>query len=200
MRFSAGCKNGLCATSEFLVLLLAGWLTLLGVSGGCARATFDIVDPPQFARHVSDDSDAVVEMNPLTYRFRAVEDHLVVRVYNPGDEAIAVLGPESYVVDPQGQSHALASQTIPPGAFVKLILPPLPPDRTPSGPSLSFEVSSGGLAMDDPRPQLERPGGGGIAVDTWSWPGDGTVKLNFRYRRGSAEPFTQTFSIRRRKT
>ncbi len=200
MIFPAGRENRLRATSEFLIGLAIASLTLLGMSGGCAPASYDVVDPPQFARHISGDSDTLIELNPLAYRFRAVEDHLVVRIYNPGDEAIAILGPESYVVDPQGQSHVLASQTIPPGAFVKLILPPLSPDRAASGPSLSFQVSSSGLAMDNPRPRLERPGGGGIAVDTWSWPGNGTVKLNIRYRRGSADPFTQAFSIRRRKT
>jgi hypothetical protein len=174
-------------------------LTLLGV-GGCASTTFDIVNPPEFARRISSDSDTLVEMKPLAYRFTVVEDRLVARIYNPGDEAISILGPDSYVVDPQGQSHVVTSQTIPAGAFVKLILPPLPPDRTPTGPSLSFEVSSSGLTMDNPQPKLERPGVGGAVVDTWSWPADGTVKLNFRYRIGNKEPFTHSFSIRRHKS
>jgi len=187
------------ARFRFSVIFAGISLTLLGV-GGCASTSFDIVDPPELTRRVTSDSDTLVELKPLAYRFRVVEDRLVARIYNPGDQPVSILGPESYVVDPQGQSHVAASQTIPPGAFVKLILPPLPPDRTPSGPSLSFEVSSSGLTMDNPQPQLERPGVGGAVVDTWSWPADGTVRLNFRYRIGNKEPFTHSFSIRRHKT
>ena len=176
---------------NFTPVFTAISMTLLGVLGGCASTTYDIVEPPNFARQISGDSDSVVEINPLAYRFRAVEGHLVVRIYNPGDDGISILGADSYVVDPQGQSHAVASQSIPPGTFVKLILPPLPPDQTPTGPYLSFQISSGGVSIDNPLPSRSAH-----ASDTWPWPGDGTVKLNFRYRRGSAEPFTHSFSIR----
>ena len=189
-----------CARLKIGLVFAGISLTLLGVAGGCASATYDIVEPSQSARRIAGDSDTLVEMKPVAYRFRSVEDHLVIRIYNPGDVAISVLGPDSYVVDPGGQSHAVVSQTIPPGAFVKMILPPLPPEQTPTGPYLAFQVSSGGVAMDNPMPRLDPQGLRNQAGDTWTWSGDGEVKLRLKYQLGNAEPFTHSFSIRRNKS
>jgi hypothetical protein len=197
MQLTIAREDFACARWIFASVFAGISLTLLGVTTGCTSTTFDVIEPPQFARQIAGDSDSVVELNPLAYRFRAVEDHLVIRIYNPQVQPISILGPDSYVVDPHGQSHALASQAIPPGAFVKMILPPLPPEQTPTGPYVSFQVSSGGVSMDNPLP---RQGAGGGASNTWPWPGNGIVKMSFRYRRGNAEPFTHSFSIRRNKS
>ena len=200
MKLSIRRRKFPCAKRKIGLVFTGISLTLLGVAGGCASTTYDIVEPSQSARRIAGDSDTVLEMKPLAYRFRSVEDHLVIRISNPGQEEIAVLGPDSYVVDPEGQSHGVVSQTIRPGAFVKMILPPLPPEQMPAGPYVSFEVSSGGVAMDNPMPRLDPQGLRSQSGDTWSWTGDGEVKLRLKYQLGNAEPFTHSFSIRRNKS
>ncbi|HEY8748106.1 MAG TPA: hypothetical protein VIM11_09035 [Tepidisphaeraceae bacterium] len=164
---------------------------------GCAQSAFDIAQPPQFAQQIERDRDTTLKLSPLEYRFRSVEDRLVLRVYNASSDPISLLGPDSYLVDPEGQSHPLLSQTIPPQSFIKLILPPLPPDRTPEGPSIAFGVSSSGLGIDTGQSALERAAAPRNNVDQWSWGIDQSVRLTFRFQRGSDPPFTHSFSLRR---
>jgi hypothetical protein len=188
-----------CATTEKTLVFLCFSLTLWGVLPGCSPSTFELVQPPRFAQQIGSDHDTTFQISPLTYRLRAVEDHLVIRIYNTSDDPITFLGAESYVVDPQGQSHALPNQTIAPQSFIKLILPPLPPDQTPAGPSISLGVSSSGIGIDAGQSALERPAAPHAAVDKWTWPGEGLVRLSFRFRHGSDPPFTHSFSLRRHK-
>src|SRR5881394_1297012 len=81
---------------------------------GCARYEFDLVQPQDLARHIGSQSDETVRVDPLEYRMRAVENRLVVRIFNPTTDPITLAGDKSYVVDPAGQSHPLRAQTIAP--------------------------------------------------------------------------------------
>jgi hypothetical protein len=172
-------------------------LTLWVVSSGCTRYEFDIVQPPQFAQLVGTDNDALLQLGPLSYRLRAVEGHLVVRIYNPTAQPIDFLGAESYAVDPQGQSHSLTGQVIAPESFIKLILPPMPPDRPANGPIISFAFGSGGDA-DAQQPVLDRPAAL-ASPQTWDWTGQTDIRLSLRFQRGTDPPFTHAFLIHRRK-
>jgi hypothetical protein len=198
MQLIAALRFPVRARRDFGPVFMAFLPTLLGVAGGCATSAFDLVQPRELSRHIGGGSDTLLEAGPLTYRFRAVEDHLVIRIYNPGDQPVTLL-PGSDVVDPQGRSHPLAAQVIGPGAFTKLILPPMPPDQTPVGPLISFEITSSGRMTDANQPKLDSPVAPPRAPQTWSWPEGEEVRVNFRYRRGSQEPFTHSFSFRRRK-
>src|SRR5262249_1093157 len=100
---------------------------LLLFAAGCTHYEFDLVEPQNVATHIGTKADSVVALDPLEYRFRAYEDHLLVRVFNPTDDPIQLIGEQSSVVDPEQQSHPLRSATIEPHSFVKLILPPPPP-------------------------------------------------------------------------
>jgi hypothetical protein len=114
----------------FLVLPLLG--------AGCAHYEYDLVQPPELARHVGR-SEAVVPVDPLEYRLRTVENRLVIHVVNPTDEPVTLIGPQSYVVSPNGQSHPLRPQTIAPHTFIPIILPPMRPYYYyPSGPTWGF--------------------------------------------------------------
>jgi hypothetical protein len=106
------------------VVLAVSWIPLLG--GGCAHYEYDLVEPPELARHVGK-SEVVVPKEPLEYRMRTVENRLVIHVINPTDEPVTLIGQQSYIVSPGGQSHPLRPQTIAPHTFIPLILPPMRP-------------------------------------------------------------------------
>src|SRR5215207_3085901 len=105
------------------------------VTTGCARYEYTLTQPPDLARHIGAQSDQVVDVDPLQYRLRTVDNRLVVRIYNQTDEPIELLGDKSFVVDPDGQSRPLRGQTIAPHAFMKLIFPPIRPRVYDPGPT-----------------------------------------------------------------
>jgi len=76
---------------------------------GCARYEFDVVQPPELARHIADKWENA-RWGPVDYRLRVMENHLVVEVQNVTREEIRILGDRSYVVGPNGQSHPLATR------------------------------------------------------------------------------------------
>jgi hypothetical protein len=94
-------------------------------------------------RHIGRNVDQAVEIEPLTYRFRSVDNRLVIRVYNNTDDTIELLGDRSTVVDPNGQSHPLRSQSIAPRAFIKVVLPPPRPVVYDRGPTFGVGVGYG---------------------------------------------------------
>jgi hypothetical protein len=192
------------------------------VSTGCARYEYDLVEPRELTRHIGRSVDAVVEMDPLTYRLISVDNRLVTRVYNNTDESIELLGDKSAVVDPNGQSHPLRSQSIAPKSFVKLIFPPPRPTVYNNSPTFGLGV---GMHVDagfpgpppdglpDRRdfhtlyPQWEpyfRDPPQYIAVvdesDTyyWDWKDVGEARVNLVYRRGGNE-MRHAFVFRRVK-
>src|SRR5688572_26779464 len=112
-------------SASIAIVALFVSITALGAgAGGCARYEYDLVEPRELTRHIGGNVDQAVEIDPLTYRLRSVDNRLVIRVYNNTDDSIELLGDKSTVVDPNGQSHPLRSQSIAPRSFMKLILPP----------------------------------------------------------------------------
>src|SRR5690348_12149073 len=103
----------ICAmnASRANVMILLSSL-LLAATGGCASYEYDLTQPPDLRRHVATKTDTVVTIDPLEYRLVTVDNRLVMRIFNPTDDAIQILGEKSTVVDPTGQSHPIRSQTI----------------------------------------------------------------------------------------
>src|SRR5262245_32444388 len=89
------------------------------LSIGCTHAEFDLTQPENLRTHIGTKDDAIVRLDPFEYRLRAYDDHLFIQVYNPTDEPIQLIGEQSAVVDPKGQSHRVRSATIAPKSYVK---------------------------------------------------------------------------------
>src|SRR5215218_6311688 len=99
-------------------------LLILTFSLGCTRYEYDITRPTDLAMHVGTKQDAIAPRQPLEYRFRTVDNRLVMSIDNKTDDTIQLQGDRSSVVDPSGQSHPLRTQPIAPQSFIKQILPP----------------------------------------------------------------------------
>ena len=201
------------STTRFSVgrLLAIGFVTS-ACCGGCARYEYDIVRPPDVARHVGADHDTIVFIAPLEYRLRSVDNYLVMRVFNPTRAPIRLLGQESFAVDPHRQSHPLRGQTIAPGTYIKLIFPPLRPRLEPTGPSIGIGFGArygygwyrrGYWARDpfyDPYWDVPRYYTVYDAdVFYWDWPGESDVRLAMVYQQADLKPFTHEWVFHRRR-
>ncbi|HEX8916316.1 MAG TPA: hypothetical protein VF796_28455 [Humisphaera sp.] len=191
-------------------------LLALGALTGCASYEHEIVAPPELARPVKEGEWVTVDREPLEYRLITVESRLVMRIYNRTDEPIQLVGDRSVAVDPNGQSHPLASQPIAPGSFARIHLPPRPPQAR-AGPRFGFGVGLGfgggyyhrhgfgpgyfGSAWDDPFYDTPRYYAVYDPNDPtfWEWPGEGDVRLTLTFERGG-KLFTHDWVFGRRKT
>jgi hypothetical protein len=183
------------------------FLLLLIAPGGCARYEFDIVEPADLAGHIGRDSDTVLKRDELEYRFRAVDNRLVIYVVNPTEEQIELIGPESTAVDPRGQSHSFRGQAIAPHSYVKLILPPMRPYYR-SGPS--FGIGIGVSAYRGRRgywgggydPLWDEPRYFTVVDETdniyWTWEDESEARIRLTFRRGR-EIFHHNFVFKRKK-
>src|SRR5262249_41183227 len=102
------------------VLLLAGVF-----ASGCRTYQYRILQPTGIAQPVGD-QPAVVRYDPLEYRLVRNHDRLDLRIFNPTDERIVLLGNRSYVVDPRGESHPVRGRVVGPHSFTGMLLPPEP--------------------------------------------------------------------------
>jgi hypothetical protein len=170
-------------------------MLLLCLCSACATIEFDAT-PQGFGQpiHVGNDQDVEITLQPLTYRMRADEGHLILWIENQSNAAVELVGDKSYVMDPQGQSHPLHDRMILIGESSKLVLPPLD-----EGPPPSQEGAAPG---ENP---YDRPGFISIPDDTtnqqsrdvsWQWDDDLAVQLNLVFQRGDTQ-FSQSFSIQR---
>lgn len=182
-------------------------LTMIGLSG-CAHYEYDITRPPELSGHVGSQTDLVVQQAPLEYRMRSVDNRLVLRIFNPTDTALTLLGQRSSVVDPTGQSHPLSTQTISPQSFVKVILPPMRPHLKRTGPSIGIGV--GTMIGSSHRHRYyhgyndyyDEPQYFAVYDEDnalyWDWNGETSVRLTLVYQQGD-KTFEHEFVIARRK-
>ncbi len=195
-------------TSNYFILLLMG--LCVGIAG-CARYEYDIVRPPESARHIGAKADEVFTRDPLEYRLITVDNRLVMRIFNMTD-TIALNGPRSSVVDPDGQSRPLRTQTIAPHSFIKLIFPPLRPRIEHTGPSIGIGV---GGVFGSARHRRAALGYGDAFYDDyydepryftvydddayyWDWKGESQIRLMLVFERNE-QPFEQEFVIAKTK-
>ncbi|HLL89600.1 MAG TPA: hypothetical protein VK324_09870 [Tepidisphaeraceae bacterium] len=177
--------------------------------GGCTRYAFDVVQPPDVAQRVEAKRWATVPYDPLRYELTATDGRLVMRIVNPTDQPVTLLGHASFVVSPRGQSHPLPGQTIAPGSYVQLVLPPPRPTVYDPGPRFSVGFGTGvgfgsrrrgyygsSLGLDDgPRHYtVYDPSDARF----WSWEGETNVRLSLAYQRGQ-DQFMHDFVFARRR-
>jgi hypothetical protein len=188
---------------------------IVPIVAGCTTYEYQLVRPPELSRHIGRNVDQVVQVEPLEYRLRTADNRLVMRVFNPTEDPIELIGPKCSVVDPGGQSHPLRSGTMAPGSFIKLIFPPLRP-RTYDpyyGPTWHTGVGVGVRVDAHARrravpAQPPPPSAAARPVylqvydegDTyyWDWKGGGEIRVLLVYRRGDTE-FRHDFVFRRKK-
>src|SRR5687768_949125 len=90
---------------------LIGMALLTLAATGCTRYDYALVNPPDVAGPVGRKAPTVVTREPLRYELLAKEDRLVMIVHNDADEAaVKLVGEDSYVVDPGGESHPLPTR------------------------------------------------------------------------------------------
>lgn len=115
----------------------------LAVSGGCVNYGYDVTAPATATFRVPSDRFAPIPEGPVDYRFRTVDNHLIVQVWNDTHEPVRVVGERSAVVDPSGRSHAIRPMLIAPGSFVRFIVPPVLRTISEPGWSVGFGVGGG---------------------------------------------------------
>jgi hypothetical protein len=157
--------------------------TALSTMLGCASYRYEISPAEDKSDSetmlVVKNQDLVVPAPPARLRLRQVESRCVLMIENPGDSEIMLDGPGSAIVDPLGQSRAIAGQLIPPGAFVKLVLPPLR-DAPPAGPAFQFGVGMQVL-NDEPRPVQYLDVG--RSQEYWEWDADRPIRLVLSFKQ-----------------
>lgn len=127
-----------------------GAVLLIFLLPGCTTYEYNLVSPGESARHVGK-SDQIVQIDPIEYRLNSVDSRLVVRIFNRTNTPMTLLGPESAVVDPDGQSHPVPTLPIPAGSYLKIILPPPEQVVETNAPAFGFGLaaSSGGERASD---------------------------------------------------
>jgi hypothetical protein len=186
---------------RFLPMLLLVCMT------GCAKYEFDLNRPENLRTRIGRKEDAIVRLDPLEYRMRSYDGRLIMRIYNPTNDPIQLLGAQSVAVDPNGQAHPLPTLTIAPQSFIKLILPPPPPTVERAGPSVGFGVGySRGFRhrrefgyteyyYDEPRYySVYEPGNPYF----WDWSGETDVRITLVYGR-AGRTFRDEFVFHRVK-
>jgi mannose-6-phosphate isomerase-like protein (cupin superfamily) len=180
---------------------------LLVVVAGCARIEHRVVEPQDVAGPIGRDP-VHIHYEPLEYWAVTADGRLVVRIYNPTDETIVLVGGQSTVVAPTGRSHPVHGGAIAPGSFIKLILPPLRPQLARSaGPRVGVGVGMG-VGAGRVRPGVGAGVGyGGPAHYTvydmgdalyWDWPRNTSIRLTLKYERED-ETFRHEFVLDRQR-
>lgn len=192
-------------------------LALAAAAGGCARYEYEVIEPPGLAGHVGEKSwVALRRSDDLEYRLRSADDRLVVRVYNRGERAVKLLGADSVIVDPRGESHPMLSATIPPGSYVQRVYPPPLPRVRRYGPSFGFGVGVMGAQRVRHRGYRYHPhrhpfhSAGFHDFEPryytvydpndpthFTWPGGTSARFVFAFQREGADVIRQEFLIRR---
>ncbi len=164
--------------------------------------------PPHLAQHIGEKSDVVLPIDPLRYRLRSFDSHLVMFVDNPTDTPVKLRGDDSVVVDPKGQSHPLQSLTIAAASSVKRIFPPIRPRLERTGPSIGIGVGGvygrrwhrdGGFGyseFEDDYPRYYAVYGDETYY--WDWQGESEVRMSLVFQREKVS-FTHEFTFRRKK-
>jgi len=150
--------------------LVCVWLT------GCTTWHYDVSDPVGASKSVTKDADLVIPAPPGEVRVRQVESRCVFMIENPTTQPITLDGSNSAIVDPTGQTRVLAGQLIPPGAFVKLVLPPIE-EYEPRGPEfrIGFGMQVSAPTQDTVRAQYLMSGAS--PMEYWNWSGSGSIRV-----------------------
>jgi len=155
-------------------------LAVLLLISGCANYRYEITAGPGQTSEVLKDRDLVIPAAPAELRLRQVESRCVVLVTNPTTQPITIDGGSSTIVDPKGQSRAVASMLIAGNSYRKLILPPMR-DYDPQGPQVHLGLGFMVNAATVRTPQyldVDLP-----AQEYWEWDGAGSIHLILTLRQ-----------------
>jgi len=92
---------------------------------GCKHYEYRLVQPSSFAQPIGKQT-ITVRYEPLEYGLVRSDDHVALRIANPTEDPITLLGPKSYVVDPAGETHPVPVRAIAPHSYIGMMLPPIP--------------------------------------------------------------------------
>jgi hypothetical protein len=168
---------------------------------GCGTYVYRVAQPPSVPTQIKD-QPIVLPYDPLEYGMVRQKDRLDLRITNPTEDRIILDGARSFVVDPQGESHALRPHIIGPHSFTRMLLPPYP--FTYAYPSYYWGWGWGGWGppYDPFWGPVYGPGFYGpppvsyMQVYTrydWTWK-KGSARLHFVYLRGT-NTFEQELEI-----
>jgi hypothetical protein len=163
---------------------------LLACLAGCASYQYQLLQPAADAGRVPAGGQRRFDIDPLRYAVGVAEDRLSIQVENPTADTLRLIGADSFVVDPAGQSHPLIDQTIAPQSFVRIVLPPLRPVGGATYPQA--DPSAGG---GEPNPAYDR-----ASPVYWSWPSVGSVRVHLAYRRDGGGSLTHDLTFDRQRT
>jgi len=155
-------------------------IALFLILSGCTNYRYDVLGADGSAVPVAKDRDLIVPAAPANLRFRQVESRCVLMVENPTTQPIALDGAASTIVDPKGESLAIASQLIAPGSFTKFILPPY--DERPRNDS-GFQFGFGVIVDAQDRRPLNLLQINGPKQEFWNWDSAGEIKLILSLRQ-----------------
>jgi hypothetical protein len=177
----------------------------LAFLSGCARYEYDLVQPPELRRHVGTKTDEVIKLDPIEYKLRTVDSRLVISAYNRTDQPMQLLGDQSIVVAPDGESHPIRGRTFAPGSHVKLIFPPPRPRLEHTGPTFGVGVGVG-VSHNRYRDVVGAPPGMYDSFSEpdpayltmyepaealyWDWNGQTEAHIILVYRRADSRPTT----------
>jgi len=171
---------------------------------GCTQFEFDVLregsDQPI---HVATSDDTHFANDPLKYRMRADEGHLVMWIDNPTNDSIELLSGKSSVTDPDGVNHPLRGQTIKPLSSVTKIFPPMESQEdqstpTPPQPPINPYDRPGFI----PVPGVDQPDS--TAADSrdsayaWKWEDESEIRIHLVFVQNGRQ-FEQRFTVRRVK-
>jgi len=92
---------------------------------GCSRFEFRLSEPAQYAGRLGPEPRVLLQ-HPLEYRLLSDRAHVLVRIGNPLETEVALVASQSYLVDPEGESHPIQGTVIGPHSHLRLELPPKP--------------------------------------------------------------------------
>lgn len=174
---------------------------LIVLLSGCKAYQYQIIEPHAVAGPVERD-EVAVSWSPLEYQLVEYEGRLALRVANPMDQPITLLGERSYIVDPSGETQPIQGGTIAPHSRVTMALPPArtyaaaPRASVGIGVGTGFHgahVASGVYGqrwVDHPRPYDAATGG-----PYWQWT-TGQVRMRLIYEH-RGEQFEHDFTFDR---
>jgi hypothetical protein len=159
----------------------------------CAPVEFDAAPVGGQITRVGNSQDVAFQADPLIYRMRADEGHLVFWIDNPTNQTVEFLGDKSNVVDPEGIAHPLRGQTIEPLGSIKEIFPPMMDDSQapPSNAAQPINPYDQPGFITVPNAQFESG-----PDQPWQWDDELYIQVNLYFNR-EGHPFEQHFSIRR---
>jgi hypothetical protein len=123
-------------------IMVALWGCLLTlILPGCASYHYFIAEPTGLAQQVPE-KPMHLQRDPLSYQFSEVDHRLAIAVSNPTENPVAIDEKKSFIVDPEGKTHAVKPGNIAPRSYVTLILPP-EQKVVRASPALGFGIGFG---------------------------------------------------------